>query len=455
MDNLPDRIYFKDRASRFTRINLADAKSFGLAHPAEAVGKTDFDFFTAEHAQEAYNDEQEIIRTGQPVVDKEEKETWPDGRVTWVSTTKMPLRDAHGNIVGTFGVSHDITERRQAEKARAHLASIVESSEDAILGKSTEGVIESWNAGAERLYGYTASEAIGKSIFLLVPPDRREEVEGFLQRIKQGEAVKHHETVRLAKGGRQVDVSVTISPIKNASGEVVGASAVARDISELKRAEEQLTLLKHSIDVHYDGAYWTDTENRFIYINEAGCKALGYQREELIGKTLLDVNPKASPERLKQVWESLRSQGYYSTEAVHRRKDGSELPVELVTTYVQFKGREFSCGFARDITARKRVEQELRRVNRALRTISTGNQVIVRATEETRLLEDICGILVREGGYRMAWVGYAEHDEGKSVRPMAHAGFEDGYLQTANLTWADTERGRGPGGQAIRTGNLW
>ena len=110
MDNLPDMIYFKDRESRFTRINKAHAKLFGLSDPAQAVGKTDFDFFTAEHAQQAYADEQEIIRTGQPMVGKEEKETWPDGRVTWVSTTKMPLRDAHGNIIGTFGVSRDITD---------------------------------------------------------------------------------------------------------------------------------------------------------------------------------------------------------------------------------------------------------------------------------------------------------------------------------------------------------
>ena len=103
------------------------------------------------------------------------------------------------------------------------------------------------------------------------------------------------------------------------------------------------------------------------------------------------------------------------------------------------------------ITERKQAEMELRRVNRALQTTSACNQVIVRAMEEFQLLQDMCGILVREGGYRMAWVGYAEHDEGKSVRPVAHAGFDEGYLQAANITWADTERGRGPTGTAIRT----
>jgi PAS domain S-box-containing protein len=115
MDNLPDVIYFKDRESRFTRINKALAKSFGLSDPVQAMGKTDFDFFTDEHAQQAFADEQEIIRTGQPMLGKEEKETWPDGHVTWASSTKMPLRDARGNIIGTFGVSRDVSERKQAE----------------------------------------------------------------------------------------------------------------------------------------------------------------------------------------------------------------------------------------------------------------------------------------------------------------------------------------------------
>jgi PAS domain S-box-containing protein len=121
MDNLPDVIYFKDRESRFTRINQALAKAFGLSDPAQAIGKRDFDFFTGEHAQQAFADEQEIVRTGQPMLAKEEKETWPDGHVTWASSTKMPLRDARGNIVGTFGVSRDVTPRKRAEEELRHL----------------------------------------------------------------------------------------------------------------------------------------------------------------------------------------------------------------------------------------------------------------------------------------------------------------------------------------------
>ena len=128
----------------------------------------------------------------------------------------------------------------RAEEANAYLASIVQSSDDAIIGKSLEGVIQSWNGGAEKLYGYSASEAIGQSVLLLVPPERHDEVADFLRQIRQGGRIEHYETQRVTKGVRIIDVSVTISPRKNAGGEVVGASTVARDITEPKRAEAEL-----------------------------------------------------------------------------------------------------------------------------------------------------------------------------------------------------------------------
>src|SRR3990172_2121478 len=114
LDNIPDYIYFKDTESRFIRTSKAHAEAFGLSDPAQVIGKSDFDFFTEDHARPAYEDEQEIIRTGQPL-SKEEKETWSDRPDTWVLTTKMPLRDQEGKIVGTFGISKDITERKQIE----------------------------------------------------------------------------------------------------------------------------------------------------------------------------------------------------------------------------------------------------------------------------------------------------------------------------------------------------
>jgi PAS domain S-box-containing protein len=127
MDNIPDHIYFKDRASRFIRTSKAHAQSFGLSEPAQMAGKTDFDFFTEEHARVAYEDEQRIIQTGQPLMNIEEKETRPSRPDTWALTTKMPLRDKEGQIIGTFGISKDITERKWAEAERERLLAETEA----------------------------------------------------------------------------------------------------------------------------------------------------------------------------------------------------------------------------------------------------------------------------------------------------------------------------------------
>lgn len=133
MDTIPDSIYFKDRESRFIRANKALAQWVRVGESSQLLGKTDFDLFTEEHAREAYEDEQEIIRTGRPLVGKEEKETWPDGRITWVSTTKMPYRDAQGAVIGTFGSSRDITEHKRAEE---ELRAAKETAEAANRAKS-------------------------------------------------------------------------------------------------------------------------------------------------------------------------------------------------------------------------------------------------------------------------------------------------------------------------------
>ena len=158
-----------------------------------------------------------------------------------IGATIHVVRDARGHPVRMVGTALDITDRKRAELVALRLAAIVESSDDAIIGKTIEGVITSWNPAAERIFGYTASEVIGQRLLLLIPPERHNEEAEILARIAVGERVRHFETVRVRKDGRRIDISVMISPIKDATGRIVGASKIARDITLIKERERQLT----------------------------------------------------------------------------------------------------------------------------------------------------------------------------------------------------------------------
>ena len=180
------------------------------------------------------------LQTGASVHEEEVVIERPDGsRVTvWVHID--PIRDKDGEIVGVVNFFHDITERKQAERAMGLLAAIVNSSDDAIISKNLDGAITSWNYGAERMFGYTAQEAVGRRIAMIIPPDRLDEEARILERLKAGERIEHYETVRVRKDGRNLDISLTISPLKDGAGSVIGASKVARDITDRKQAERDL-----------------------------------------------------------------------------------------------------------------------------------------------------------------------------------------------------------------------
>ena len=183
------------------------------------------------------------LKEDRPVRGTEAIAERPDGTRVYFRPFPTPLHDESGNLVGAINVLVDVTEGKRGEMAAVRLASIVESSDDAIIGKNLDGTITSWNAGAERIFGYTADEAIGKSIRMIIPSDRQYEEDEVLSRIRSGEYVEHFETVRRRKDGSEIDISLSVSPIKSPSGEIVGASKIARDISERKQAEAELLRL--------------------------------------------------------------------------------------------------------------------------------------------------------------------------------------------------------------------
>jgi len=162
-----------------------------------------------------------------------------DGARRDIALHATPLLDARGRVTGGVVLLEDITDRKRAERGQGHLSAIVESSEDAILSKNLDGIIQSWNKGAERIFGYTAEEAVGQPVLLLIPEDRHDEEPEILARIRRGERVGHFETVRRHKNGTRLDISLTISPVKDSKGVIIGASKVARDISDRRRLEEE------------------------------------------------------------------------------------------------------------------------------------------------------------------------------------------------------------------------
>jgi PAS domain S-box-containing protein len=182
----------------------------------------------------------DVLRTGVSVRGQEIHIERPDGSRGIALVNIEAIKDSEGNIVGAVNCFQDVTERKHAENAALRLAAIVESSYDAIVGKGLDGIITSWNAGAERTFGYAAEEIIDKSIAILIPPDHQKEEEAIIERIRRGQRVESFETVRRRKDGSLIDVSLTISPVKNFQGEIIGASKIARDITDRKRNEAQI-----------------------------------------------------------------------------------------------------------------------------------------------------------------------------------------------------------------------
>jgi PAS domain S-box-containing protein len=315
MDNIPDAIYFKDKASQFVMINRAHAKRFGLADAHLAVGKSDADFFTSEHAQQALADEQRVMQTGQPLVGIEEKETWPDGRVTWVSTTKMPLRDRAGRIFGTFGISRDITEHRRMEqvlaertaellKERLLLRTLIDNLPDAIYAKDDSGRKTMANpADLKNMHCRTEADAIGKSDFDLFPPDIARKFWEDDQKVIHGEPVTNREEYFLDDQGRKRWLLTSKLPLRDQGGKIIGLVGIGRDITKRKQVEETLDqerrLLRTLIDNLPDAIYAKDTADRKTLSNLADQKNLGCATEaETIGKTDFDLFPRELAERL-------------------------------------------------------------------------------------------------------------------------------------------------------------
>ena len=240
LDNVPDSIYFKDRDGRFMRSSQAQAKRFGLGDPAQAIGKTDFEFFKKEHAEEAFKDEQQIIRTGQPMIGIEEFSPLADGTERWVSTSKMPLRDLQGNVVGTFGISREITERKRAEqnlaKERSMLRTLVDSLPDLVFIKDTKGRYVFNNAAHRQFLEVSSFDDLeGKTVHDLYPKDLADRLHSDDDEvIAAGMPVLHREGELTNRKGKKVRAVTSKIPYRDEQHRVVGLVCISHIIDGAK-----------------------------------------------------------------------------------------------------------------------------------------------------------------------------------------------------------------------------
>jgi len=235
-----DAIISKDLNGTIRTWNPAAERIFGYSAD-EIIGQSILTIIPPDR----HEDETLIIgkvRDGGRVEHYETVRRHKNGALLDVSVSVSPLFDDQGNVIGASKIARDISDRRRSDEIVRHFAAIVESSEDTIISKDLNGIIQSWNKAAERMFGYTAEEIIGKPVLTLIPQARHHEEDVILGRIRCGERIEHFETIRQRKDGTLVDISLTVSPVKDASGKIVGASKIARDISEKKRAERQLLI---------------------------------------------------------------------------------------------------------------------------------------------------------------------------------------------------------------------
>lgn len=243
LDELPAAIYTTDAAGRITYYNEA---AVDLAGRRPELGKDEWCVSWRlywPNGTPMPHDQCPMavtLRENRPIRGTEAILERPDGTRVWFIPYPAPLRDESGVLVGAVNMLVDITDRHAAENARAYLAAIINNTEDAIVSKSLDGIVTSWNRAAEAIFGYRADEVIGRSITLIVPQDRLAEENMILDRLRRGEGLAHFETVRRRKDGHEIDVSVTISPIRDSAGRLIGASKIAHDISEKKRIEQML-----------------------------------------------------------------------------------------------------------------------------------------------------------------------------------------------------------------------
>ena len=360
LDLAQDAVIVRELAESRVRFWNREARAIYGYSPEEALGRVTHELLATVFPESRQAVDDALAREGQ--WGGELRHTRKDGTVIVVSSRQALQRAADGRPIAIIELNSDITERKLVEVDLRRLAAGVESSADAIFSKDRECRITSWNRGAERLYGYTASEIVGQPVGVLVPADRAGEEQGILDRALRGEDVGRYETQRLAHDGTVIDVSITVSPIYGTSRDVIGASSIHRDITEQKRAEEELRLRAELLDLAHDAVIVRDpAESRVRFWNREAQAIYGYSPEEALGQVTHELLATVLPESRQAVDDALAREGRWVGELRHTRKDGKVIVVSSRQALQHdADGRPLAIiELNSEITERKRAEEEL------------------------------------------------------------------------------------------------
>jgi two-component system, sensor histidine kinase and response regulator len=380
LDSTPNAVYFKDRDSRFIAVSQSKARKHGL-EPADLIGKSDAEMFSGPHAREALKDEQRIMRTGRPVIDQEEVETWPDRPDTWSLTSKMPFRDSGGAIIGTFGISRDITAQKRIEESLRReqflFNLLLRTIPDNIYFKDRQSRFLRINEPMAHLFGLRdASEALGKrDSDYFTGEHARQAYEDEQRAMGTGEAIINLEEKETWPDGHVTWVSTTKVPFRDEAGNVAGLVGISRDITDRKQAEDALRKSEAQTRVILDSAYdafvMFDAAGRIIDWNRQARAVFGWSREEAIGRglsdTILSAQSREAHDQEIQRYLANRETRIFDKimEVTAQERNGREFPVELTIRPSQWGDSVMFNAFIRDITTRKQAETALKEAKEA------------------------------------------------------------------------------------------
>ncbi|HWI15633.1 MAG TPA: PAS domain S-box protein, partial [Burkholderiales bacterium] len=459
VDGADDAIVSSDLDRIITTWNPAAERLFGYT-AAEAVGRHIAMLLPPDAHDEVEMNLARVVE-GETVKSYDVVRLTKDGRNIDVSVTRSPIMDEDGRVIGIARIYRDIREQKRAAAAQERLAAIVEHSNDAMVTRTMDGIVTSWNAGAARMFGYTAQEAIGRHVSFLHAPGNVPAIASANERLCRGESVAPFRSERITKDGRAIDVLTSLSPLRGASGEVEGASLIFQDMSQLRRAETALSESERQIRAIFEqaavgmGLRSADPDNpRWLRVNQKLCDILGYTEAELLQMTSFDVTPPedvpASMENNRRLLEG--SIPAYSRNKRYVRKDGSLIWVNISLSLVRDESGAplHAIAVVEDITARKNTEMQLARWTSFYAALSETNEAIVRIGDRDTLFKRVCSIAVEKTGLLAAWIGLLDEDT-RLVHPVAIAGPAADYAVDITVS-IDTRSpaGHGPSGRAIR-----